>query len=42
MGTKDRWYENATFYAVDVEAFADAEGDGVGDFRGLTERLDYL
>ncbi|WP_135854078.1 alpha-amylase family protein [Halorussus salinus] len=42
MGTKDRWYENATFYAIDVEAFADAEGDGVGDFRGLTGRLDYL
>ncbi|UPV76303.1 alpha-amylase family protein (plasmid) [Halorussus limi] len=42
MGTKDRWYENATFYAIDVEAFADAEGDGVGDFGGLTDRLDYL
>ncbi|MFC7079030.1 alpha-amylase family protein [Halorussus caseinilyticus] len=42
MGTKDQWYENATFYAIDVEAFADGNGDGVGDLRGLTERLDYL
>ncbi|WP_276302491.1 alpha-amylase family protein [Halorussus lipolyticus] len=42
MGTKDRWYENATFYAIDVEAFADANGDGVGDFEGLSGRLDYL
>jgi maltose alpha-D-glucosyltransferase/alpha-amylase len=42
MGTKDYWYENATFYAIDVEAFADASGDGVGDFEGLTGRLDYL
>ncbi|WP_205254577.1 MULTISPECIES: alpha-amylase family protein [Halorussus] len=42
MGTKDRWYENATFYAIDVEAFADGDGDGVGDFEGLTDRLDYL
>ena len=42
MTTKDRWYENAVFYAVDVEAFADGDGDGVGDFQGLTNRLDYL
>ncbi|USZ69734.1 alpha-amylase family protein (plasmid) [Halorussus salilacus] len=42
MGTTDRWYQNATFYAVDVEAFADGDGDGIGDFRGLIERLDYL
>ena len=42
MGTKNRWYENAVFYAVDVEAFADGNGDGVGDFEGLTARLDYL
>jgi maltose alpha-D-glucosyltransferase/alpha-amylase len=42
MATKDRWYENATIYAIDVEAFADSDGDGVGDFAGLTARLDYL
>jgi len=37
-----RWYENAVVYAVDVEAFQDADGDGVGDFPGLRDRLDYL
>jgi maltose alpha-D-glucosyltransferase/alpha-amylase len=42
MKTKDRWYENATFYAIDMEAFADGNGDGIGDFAGLTDRLDYL
>ena len=36
------WYKNAVVYAVDVEAFQDADGDGVGDFEGLTSRLDYL
>lgn len=42
MRTKDRWYQNATFYAVDVETFADGNGDGIGDFAGLIDRLDYL
>ncbi|NEU58083.1 alpha-amylase family protein [Halorussus sp. MSC15.2] len=42
MGTKDHWYENATFYAIDVEAFADGDDDGVGDFEGMADRLDYL
>ncbi|WP_254535635.1 alpha-amylase family protein [Halomarina litorea] len=37
-----RWFENAVIYAIDVEAFQDSDGDGVGDFEGLTERLDYL
>ncbi|NHN48560.1 trehalose synthase [Halostella sp. JP-L12] len=36
------WYENATVYAVDVEAFQDSDGDGVGDFQGLADRLDHL
>lgn len=42
MGTKNRWYENAVFYAIDVEVFADGNDDGIGDFQGLTARLDYL
>ena len=42
MGLRDQWYENAIFYCLDVETFADSNGDGVGDFRGLTRRLDYL
>ncbi|MDP9022262.1 MAG: alpha-amylase family protein [Actinomycetota bacterium] len=36
------WYENATFYAIDVEAFDDSEGDGIGDLSGVHARLDYL
>jgi maltose alpha-D-glucosyltransferase / alpha-amylase len=36
------WYKNAIIYALDVETFMDSDGDGVGDFSGLTERLDYL
>lgn len=36
------WYQNAVIYGIDVDTFMDGDGDGVGDFRGLTERLDYL
>jgi maltose alpha-D-glucosyltransferase/alpha-amylase len=36
------WYKDAVFYEVHVKAFADGDGNGSGDFRGLTERLDYL
>ncbi|MEX2583688.1 MAG: alpha-amylase family protein [Gemmatimonadota bacterium] len=36
------WYKNAIIYALDVETFMDSDGDGVGDFRGLIDRLDYL
>ncbi len=36
------WYQDAVIYEVHVRAFGDASGDGVGDFRGLTARLDYL
>ena len=38
----DLWYKNATVYCVAVESFMDSDGDGVGVFRGLTRRLDYL
>jgi maltose alpha-D-glucosyltransferase/alpha-amylase len=36
------WYKDAILYEVHVRAFADSDGDGVGDFQGLTQRLDYL
>ncbi len=36
------WYKDAVVYEVPVRAFGDSDGDGVGDFPGLTERLDYL
>jgi maltose alpha-D-glucosyltransferase/alpha-amylase len=36
------WYKHATIYQVHVRSFVDANGDGVGDFAGLAQRLDYL
>jgi len=36
------WYKDAVIYQLHVKAFYDSNGDGVGDFAGLTERLDYL
>jgi maltose alpha-D-glucosyltransferase/alpha-amylase len=36
------WYKDAIFYEVNVRGFYDADGDGNGDLRGLTEKLDYL
>jgi maltose alpha-D-glucosyltransferase/alpha-amylase len=36
------WYKNAVFYQVHVRAFYDSNGDGVGDFQGLAQKLDYL
>lgn len=39
---KALWYKNAVIYEVHVRAFQDSDGDGTGDFRGLTTKLDYL
>ncbi|HTS89868.1 MAG TPA: maltose alpha-D-glucosyltransferase [Gemmatimonadales bacterium] len=36
------WYKDAIIYEVHVRCFNDANGDGIGDFRGLIEKLDYL
>jgi maltose alpha-D-glucosyltransferase/alpha-amylase len=38
----ERWYTEAVVYCLDVETFADSNGDGVGDIVGLMGRLDYL
>jgi maltose alpha-D-glucosyltransferase/alpha-amylase len=38
----DVWYKNAVIYCLSIESFMDANGDGVGDFKGLMRRLDYL
>lgn len=38
----DLWYKNAVFYCLSVGTYMDANGDGIGDFVGLTRRLDYL
>jgi maltose alpha-D-glucosyltransferase / alpha-amylase len=42
MGGNALWYKDAIIYQVHVRAFKDANNDGIGDFRGLTEKLDYL
>ena len=36
------WFKDAIIYQLHVKAFADSNSDGIGDFGGLTERLDYL
>jgi maltose alpha-D-glucosyltransferase/alpha-amylase len=41
-GANARWYKDALVYELSVRTFADSDGDGIGDFRGLTRRLDYL
>jgi len=38
----DLWYKNAVIYCLDVKTYLDGNGDGIGDFSGLTRRLDYL
>jgi maltose alpha-D-glucosyltransferase/alpha-amylase len=37
-----RWYKDAIIYELHVRAFQDSNGDGIGDFRGLLQRLDYI
>jgi maltose alpha-D-glucosyltransferase / alpha-amylase len=36
------WFKNAVIYELHVKTFQDSDGDGLGDFRGLIERLDYF
>src|SRR5581483_519486 len=36
------WYQDAVIYEIHVRAFYDENGDGMGDFAGLTQKLDYL
>jgi hypothetical protein len=38
----DLWYNKAVIYCLSVGTFMDSNGDGIGDFKGLTRRLDYL
>ena len=40
--TDPSWYKDAIIYELHVRAFADSNGDGIGDFRGLVDKLDYL
>ena len=40
--TTPLWYKDAVIYQLHVKAFFDSNDDGIGDFRGLTEKLDYI
>ncbi|HVX60087.1 MAG TPA: maltose alpha-D-glucosyltransferase [Pirellulales bacterium] len=42
MSSDPLWYKDAVIYELHVRAFYDHNGDGVGDFEGLTRKLDYL
>jgi maltose alpha-D-glucosyltransferase/alpha-amylase len=42
FGGDPLWYKDAVIYEVHVRTFCDSDGDGIGDFRGLISKLDYL
>jgi maltose alpha-D-glucosyltransferase/alpha-amylase len=39
---REHWYKDAIIYSLDVETFLDSNGDGIGDFPGLTSALDHI
>jgi maltose alpha-D-glucosyltransferase/alpha-amylase len=42
LDAEELWFKDAIIYQLHVKAFADSNSDGIGDFVGLTEKLDYL
>jgi maltose alpha-D-glucosyltransferase/alpha-amylase len=42
VDTTRTWYKDAIIYQLHVRAFHDSNGDGIGDFQGLTQKLDYI
>jgi len=42
LDADELWYKSAIIYQLHVKAFADSNNDGIGDFAGLTDKLDYL
>ncbi|MEP7216832.1 MAG: alpha-amylase family glycosyl hydrolase, partial [Anaerolineaceae bacterium] len=42
LSTDPAWYKDAIIYELHVRAFCDGNADGMGDFRGLTKKLDYI
>ncbi|NOZ42225.1 MAG: glucohydrolase, partial [Alphaproteobacteria bacterium] len=42
LETQQKWWQNTVFYQIYIASFQDSNGDGIGDFNGLTSRLDYL
>ena len=41
-GTTQPWWKSAVVYQIYPSSFRDASGDGIGDLRGITEKLDYI
>ncbi|WP_225205705.1 alpha-glucosidase [Novosphingobium huizhouense] len=41
-GTTAKWWHNAVIYEIYPRSFQDSDGDGIGDLKGITQRLDYL
>ncbi len=42
MNNQPKWWQSAVFYQIYPRSFADGNGDGIGDFKGMIEKLDYL
>ena len=42
MNNQRKWWQSAVFYQIYPRSFADGNGDGIGDFKGMIEKLDYL
>src|SRR3954468_4390293 len=42
LDKRPMWYKSCIIYELHVRAFCDSDGDGTGDFKGLTSKLDYL
>ena len=39
---KSRWYKDAVIYQIYPRSFKDSNSDGIGDIKGITEKLDYI
>jgi len=42
ISRQDPWYKDCIIYQLHVRTFCDSNGDGIGDFRGLQQKLDYI
>ena len=41
-GNQQSWWRNSVFYEIFVRSYFDSNGDGIGDFTGITSKLDYI
>ena len=42
MNRQPEWLDNAVFYEIYPQSFKDSDADGIGDFKGIIEKLDYI